>query len=238
MHKYFTPYYFAKIADGLIVFFAIMSLSLFAVGLYWALVVSPADYQQGEAVRIMYIHVPAAWMSLFIYSFMASSSVSYLIWRSNFADIIARKSALIGCNFTFITLVTGSMWGKPIWGAWWVWDARLTSLLILFFFYLGYIAIDLSSKNREKTAISLAILAIIGFVNVPIVKFSVDFWNSLHQPASIIRSGGSAIDPSMLKPLLVMALACLFYFFWILFIRVKSEIINHKIQRLQSKYFY
>jgi heme exporter protein C len=238
MYKYLTPYFFAKTANKLIVFFAMMSMSLFAIGLYWALITSPADYQQGEAVRIMYIHVPAAWMSLFIYSFMASSSISYLIWRNNFADIIARKSAFIGVNFTFITLITGSVWGKPIWGTWWVWDARLSSLLILFFFYLGYIAVDLSSKNRRKSSVSLAVLAVIGFVNVPIVKFSVDFWNSLHQPASIIRSGGSAIDPSMLKPLLIMAAGCLFYFLWILFIRVKSEILNHKIQRLESKYFY
>jgi heme exporter protein C len=236
MHKYFNPSLFAKIIDQTIWYIVFVTFACFTYGLYLAIIASPADYQQGEAVRIMYIHVPSAWMSLFIYSLMATFSAAYLVWKNPLADIIARNAAPIGACFTFITLTTGAIWGKPIWGTWWVWDARLTSLLILFFFYMGYIALDKASSNKEMGAKNLAILAIVGFINVPIVKFSVNFWNSLHQPASIIRVNGPSIHLSMLKPLLIMAVGCLFYFLMILAVRVKTEILVRKTKRIQKNY--
>ena len=204
-----------------------LTISLFILlfyGLYCALISSPIDYQQGDAVRIMYIHVPAAWMSLAIYCMIFILSVSIFIWKNPFLFLIAKNIAPIGALFTLIALITGSIWGKPIWNSWWVWDARLTSVLILFFLYLGYIMINKSFNNDEKGQKISAIIAIVGFINVPIIKFSVDFWNSLHQPASIFRSGGIAIDPSMLKPLLLMLLFYINYFILLSLINVKKEL--------------
>jgi heme exporter protein C len=208
-----------------------MIISLF-IGLYTAFLTSPSDYQQGDAVRIMYIHVPSAWMSLFIYSVMFFSSISSLIWKNQLSDIIAAESAPIGACFALITLVTGSLWGKPIWGTWWVWDARLTSMLILFFLYLGYIALINSFSDPTLASKPAAILAIIGFINIPIIKFSVDFWNTLHQPASIFRANGPSIHKSMLLPLAFMAIFCMLYFITILIIRIKSVILARKLLRV------
>lgn len=191
---------------------------------------APSDYQQGEMVRIMYIHVPAAWMSLMIYSVMAVASAGYIIWKNPLLDLIARGSAPIGACFAFITLVTGSLWGKPIWGTWWVWDARLTSMFILFLFYLGYIALAGSAPKSQGRNMALAVLAIIGFINVPIVKFSVTFWNSLHQPASIIRLGKPTIHSTMLTPLLIMFIGNVQYFIMVLILRVKNAINAHRAQ--------
>lgn len=236
MHKYFNPGKFYKFSDKIFKYIILITIFSLAVGLYMALFNSPVDYQQGDSVRIMYIHVPSAWMALFIYSFMASFSVAFLIWKNPLADIVVACSAQLGASFTFITLITGMIWGKPMWGTWWVWDARLTSLLVLFLFYLGYIALANSYDNREEGAVNLAALVIIGFINVPIVKFSVTFWNSLHQPASILRKGGPSIHSSMLKPLIFMAVGCLFYFFTIVIIKIKTEILTKKIDRLQCDY--
>ena len=166
------------------------------IGLYWALVVAPADYQQGEAYRIMYIHVPAAWMSLFTYLVVAAASAAGLIWRHALAEVTARAAAPIGACFTAVALVTGSIWGKPMWGTWWVWDARLTSVLILFFLYLGYIALHDAFDDPARGARAASILALVGVVNLPIIKFSVDWWNTLHQPATVLRLGGPLSPPA------------------------------------------
>ena len=203
------------------------------MGLSQALFISPPDYQQGDSVRIMYVHVPSAWMSMMVYSIMAVASASFLIWRHPLADIVARASAPLGAGFTLITLITGSLWGKPMWGAWWVWDARLTSVLILFFMYIGYIALSDSYNNKESGRKICAIMALVGFVNIPIIRFSVEWWNTLHQPASIIRSGGVAIDDSMLVPLLSMGLSFMLIYSILLLIRVKTMLIQQKIRRLQ-----
>ena len=193
---------------------------------------SPLDYQQSNAVKIMYIHVPAAWMALIIYTLMAIFNISGFIWKNPFFYLIAKSIASIGAVFTFVTLITGSIWGKPIWGAWWVWDARLTSVLILFFLYLGYIILLDSFDDKEKGEKIAAIISIVGFVNVPIIKFSVEYWNSLHQPASIIRSGGVAIDPAMLKPLLSMFGVYFCYFVFLSLLKVRSEIMLIKINKI------
>ncbi|MFN7038161.1 MAG: heme ABC transporter permease [Alphaproteobacteria bacterium] len=231
MHKYFQPYKFNNFINLVLPFFVVIAISTLLTGLYFALFNSPPDYQQGEIVRIMYIHVPSAWMSLIIYSFMAMMSCAYLIWKNPLVNILAISSAPIGAGFALITLITGSLWGKPIWGTWWVWDARLTSMLILFFFYIGYISLSNAMKEVDINSNAPSILSIVGFINIPIVKFSVDFWNSLHQPASIIRVGGPAIHSSMLKPLLLMAIGSLFYFFTILIVKVKIKLYDKKIQR-------
>lgn len=212
-------------------FFAPFSLCCFLVFLVlaiFAIINSPDDYQQGNAVRIMYVHVPAAWMALLIYTLMATFNLSGFIWKNPFFYLIAKSIAIIGCVFTFITLVTGSIWGKPIWGVWWVWDARLTSVLILFFLYLGYIILLDSFDDKSKGERIAAIISIVGFINIPIIKFSVEYWNSLHQPASIMRSNGVAIDPAMLKPLLLMFGVYFSYFVFLSLLRVRGEIISIK----------
>ena len=213
-------------------FFAPFSLACFLIFLALAIPAilnSPNDYQQSNAVKIMYVHVPAAWMALLIYTLMAAFNISGFIWKNPFFYLIAKSIAIIGCAFTFVTLVTGSIWGKPIWGTWWVWDARLTSVLILFFLYLGYIILLDSFDDREKGERIAAIISIIGFVNVPIIKFSVEYWNSLHQPASIMRSGGVAIDGAMLQPLLLMFGVYFSYFVFLSLLRVKTAITLKKI---------
>ena len=215
-------------------FFAPFSLVCFLVFLGLvipAIINSPLDYQQSNAVKIMYVHVPAAWMALMIYSLMAIFNISGVIWKNPFFYLISKSIAPIGCVFTFVTLVTGSIWGKPIWGTWWVWDARLTSVLILFFLYLGYIILLDSFDDREKGERIAAIISIIGFVNVPIIKFSVEYWNSLHQPASIMRSGGVAVDAAMLKPLLLMFGTYFSYFVLLSLLKVKTEILLKKSQK-------
>ncbi len=201
---------------------------------FWA---SPADYQQGEMVRIMYIHVPSAWMALGIYSFMAISSVIYLVWRNTLYAIAAINAAPIGAVFAFITLVTGSLWGKPIWGTWWVWDARLTSMLILFLFYVGYILLSSALRNNFNQYDFPAVLAIVGLINVPIVKFSVEYWTSLHQKASIIRLGGPSIHPEMLWPLLIMFCGCIFFFMHLVLIRYQSTINEKKYLRYKANLY-
>ena len=175
------------------------------VGLYLAWFVAPPDYQQGETVRIMYLHVPAAWLSMLIYLVMASAALGTLIWRHPLADAAQKAAAPLGAAFTFLCLVTGSLWGKPMWGAWWVWDARLTSVLVLFLIYLALIALWRTIEDPGKAARGAAIFTLVGAINIPIIKFSVDWWNTLHQPASVFRLGGPAIAASMLWPLLVMA---------------------------------
>ncbi|NQY82665.1 MAG: heme ABC transporter permease [Alphaproteobacteria bacterium] len=186
---------------------SVLTLITWSIGLYQALIVSPPDYQQGDSVRIMYIHVPAAYIALLAYSAMAIFSAVFLIWKLPLVQLCAESIAPIGAVFTFVCLATGSLWGKPIWGTWWVWDARLTSGLILLFLYLGYIALLNAFPDRASGKKSAAIFALIGALNLPIIKFSVEWWNTLHQPASLLRMEGTALAPEMLAPLLWMLAA-------------------------------
>ncbi|MES1150941.1 MAG: heme ABC transporter permease [Dongia sp.] len=202
----------------------------FAIGLYLALWASPPDYQQGETVRIMYVHVPAAWIALFAYCWVGAASAAALIWRHPLADVAAEAASPVGAAFTLLALVSGSLWGRPMWGAYWVWDARLTSFLLLLFLYLGHWALLNAFDDPQRGRRSAAILAVVGLINVPIIKFSVDWWNTLHQPASIMKMGGPSIDPSMLRPLLVMALACQLYFFLVTFMRMKAMLLEARRQ--------
>ena len=233
LHRFANPAQFTRLSDAILPWLAAATALLLTFGLAQALVISPPDYQQGDSVRIMYVHVPAAWMSLGIYSIMAAASASFLIWRHPLADIVARVSAPVGAGFTLITLITGSLWGKPMWGAWWVWDARLTSVLVLFFLYVGYIALCDAYGAEERGKKICAVLALVGFVNIPVIRFSVEWWNTLHQPASVIRSGGIAIDPSMQVPLFSMGLAFFCFYLTLLAVRVKTALIERKIRRLQ-----
>ncbi len=231
-----NPTRFLKLARAVQPWAGAAALIAAALGLYFALFHSPADYQQGESVRIMYVHVPAAWMALFCYTALAAASAVALIWKHPLADLAGKATAPIGAAFTFLALVTGSLWGKPMWGTWWVWDARLTSVLVLLFLYLGYIALNGAFDDPTRGARASAVLALVGFINVPIIKFSVDWWNTLHQPASVIRAGGPAIHASMLIPLLLMALAFKAYYVWVVLIRIRAEIAAGKIraQRLRE----
>ena len=235
IQRFANPNRFMRLSAALVPWMAGATVIAGAAGLYLGLFQAPADYQMGESVRIMYVHVPAAWMALFCYTSMAAASATGLIWKHPLADLAARSTAPIGICFTFLALITGSLWGKPMWGTWWVWDARLTSVLVLFFLYLGYMALVNAFDDRARGAKAAAVLALVGFVNVPIIKFSVDWWNSLHQPASVLKLGGPSIDPSMLAPLLLMALAFTTYYFWVLLVRLRAEIISGKIRAIRLR---
>ena len=224
LHRFANPARFSRIAAKVLPWSTAATIALFVIGLYFALFASPADFQQGETVRIMYVHVPSAWISMACYTFIAVMSAVALIWKHPLADIAARAAAPLGAGFTLIVLITGSLWGKPTWGTWWVWDARLTSVLVLFFLYLGHIALSNAFDNSQRGARAAAVLALVGFVNIPIIKFSVDWWNTLHQPASITRLDAPAIDPAMLTPLLLMALAFTFYFVTMLLLRMRADL--------------
>ncbi len=234
-HRFANPKRFLRFAAVVQPWLAGVTLVLLAAGLTLGLFASPADYQQGETVRIMYIHVPSAWMALFCYTALAVSCGVALIWKHPLADLAAKATAPIGACFTFLALLTGSLWGKPMWGTWWVWDARLTSVLVLFFLYLGYMALNNAFDDPQRGAKSSAILALVGFVNVPIIKFSVDWWNTLHQPSSVVKMGGPAIHPSMLWPLLLMGAAFTTYYLWVLLIRIRLEVTTNKIRALQRR---
>src|SRR5438874_8226461 len=206
---------------------------LLAIGLVWSLLLAPPDYQQGESVRIMFIHVPSAWMALSVYLFIAIASGVALVSRHPLAEVAAQAAAPIGAAFTLVCLTTGSLWGRPMWGAWWVWDARLTSVLVLFFLYLGYIALVNAFDDASRGARAGSLLALVGIVNLPIIKFSVDWWNTLHQPASVLRLGGPAIDVSMLVPLLVMAAAFGLLFLWLLLMRMRTALNERRLRALR-----
>ena len=216
--------------------FAPLSLALMLVFLGFgaiAVINSPIDYQQGNAVKIMYLHVPCAWLALMIYCLLALFNLAGFIWKNPFFYIIAKAIAKIGCLLTLITLLTGSIWGKPIWGTWWVFDPRLTSMLILFFLYLGYLILLGSFEDQSKGEKISAVISIIGFINIPIIKFSVEYWNSLHQKASIIRSKGIAIDSAMLKPLMIMSAMFFCYFIFLSLVLVKNSLM---LKKLNKKY--
>ncbi|MDX1569751.1 MAG: heme ABC transporter permease [Xanthomonadales bacterium] len=212
IHRTGSPEYFYQLSGKLVPWFAAGFLLLLAWGLYGGLFTAPADYQQGDSYRIIFIHVPSAWMSLFIYIAMTATGIIGLVWRIKVAEIVAMASAPIGAAFTAVTLVTGSLWGKPMWGAYWVWDARLTSELILLFIYLGIIGLYQAVEDRRRAARAASLLAVVGLVNIPIIHFSVEWWNTLHQGQTVKLMGESAIHPSMLTPLLVMAVATKFFY--------------------------
>ena len=232
MHRFANPGRFTRLADAILPWSVLATVGLLGAGLYLSLFASPADYQQGETVRIMYVHVPAAWMALFVYTNMAIASAVALIWRHPLAHVAARASAPLGAAFTFLALATGSLWGKPMWGTWWVWDARLTSVLILFFLYLGYIALGNAFDDPAQGAKPAAILALVGAVNLPVIKFSVDWWNTLHQPASVFRMDGPTVHTSTLIPLLVMTVGFTALYVVLLLIRMRSELLARRIEVL------
>jgi heme exporter protein C len=204
----------------------------FAAGLYLAWN-APDDYQQGATVKIMFIHVPCAWLSMFIWATMSLAALGTLVWRHPLADVAARAALPIGAAFTLLCLVTGSLWGRPTWGTYWVWDARLTSVLILFLMYLGLLALWSAIEEPARAGRLAAILTLVGAVNLPIIKFSVDWWNTLHQPASVLRAGGPAMHSSILTPLLVMALAFFLLFFTLHFAAMRNEILRRRVRTMR-----
>lgn len=223
-----NPTRFLSLSGKILPWLAMLTAMLLVAGLYmvWQ---SPEDYQQGLTVKIMYIHVPFAWLSMMCYTVMALAALGTLVWRHPLADVSAKAAAPLGAMFTALALVTGSLWGKPMWGTWWVWDARLTSVFILFLMYLGIIALTRAFDDQAKAARASAVLILVGFINIPIIKFSVDWWNTLHQPASVLRMEGPAMPASMLTPLLVMALAMTLLFFTLHLMAMRNEIFSRRM---------
>jgi heme exporter protein C len=227
-----NPSVFLRWSGAALPFLAAAAAVLLAVGLYMAWFLAPADYQQGETVRIMFLHVPAAWLGLAFYGIMAASALGTLVWRHPLADVSQKAAAPIGAGFALICLVTGALWGKPMWGAYWVWDARLTSVLVLFLMYCGILALWRTIEDPGRAARAVSILTLVGSVNLPIIKFSVDWWNTLHQPASVLRAGGPAIHPSMLYPLLVMAAAFALIAVALHLAGMRTEILRRRVRTL------
>jgi len=230
-----NPNRFSKLTNKLQIPLLSISTIMILLGLYYGLFDSPKDYQQGDAVRIMYVHVPSAWLASFLFLSLAISCVFYLVWKHPLADLISNSIAPIGAVFSILTLVTGSLWGKPMWGAWWVWDARLTSMLILFFFYLGYILLSNAFERKIDGSKSASVLAIVGIINLPIIKFSVDWWHTLHQPSSILRMDGPSIDKEMLLPLTLMMVGFSLFSLFLIIINVKTKLLEKKCEALILK---
>lgn len=228
LHKLGSPPRFYGWTGKLIPWFGGLGLICLIAGLYGGLVLAPADYQQGDSFRIIYVHVPSAWMSMFVYVSMAVAAAVGLIWRIKVADMVARASAPLGASFTFLALVTGSLWGKPMWGTWWVWDARLTSELILLFLYLGYMALNAAFEDPRSGARASAVLALVGVVNIPIIHFSVEWWNTLHQGATVTKLSAPSIHISMLIPLLLMAAAFMLYHGAVVLLRSRNELLRRE----------
>lgn len=226
LYRYAAPPHFFALSRGLAQWLGILAAVLLGAGAVGGLWLSPPDYQQGESVRIVYVHVPAAWMSMFVYVVMAGAGLTGLVWKVKVADALARASAPLGASFTFLALATGSLWGKPMWGTWWVWDARLTSELILLFLYLGYIALQGAIEDRRMAARAGAVLALIGLVNIPIIHYSVEWWSTLHQGPTITRFDAPAMHASMLVPLLVMALGYKVFYGAVVLVRMRCELLE------------
>lgn len=220
-----SPQYFYRLSNKMIPWLLITTTILFISGLIGALILAPADYQQGDGFRIIYIHVPSAFLSMTIYIAMAIAAIVSLIWRIKLADVFVSASAPLGAWFTVLALITGSIWGKPMWGTWWVWDARLTSELILLFLYIGFISLRSAMPDRNKAARASAIVILVGVVNIPIIHYSVVWWNTLHQGASLSLLSKPTIAPSMLYPLIIMIFAFGFYFITALLMRMRNEIL-------------
>jgi heme exporter protein C len=227
-HQLGSPPVFHAFAGRWLGWFYFVALPLLAYGLWAGLFQVPADYQQGDSYRILFVHVPSAWMSLFAYGAMAVNAFIALVWRIKLSETLAMCCAPIGAAFTAVTLATGSLWGKPMWGTWWTWDARLTSELVLLFLYLGYMGLRAGIEDPQKADKASAVLAIVGFVNVPIIRYSVNWWNSLHQPATTKLLGEADMDWSMVWPLLLMLSAFFLYFGWIMLIRLRAELLRRE----------
>ncbi|MBL8575782.1 MAG: heme ABC transporter permease [Mesorhizobium sp.] len=228
-----NPTRFVALADRVLPWLAGATAVVLAIGL-WMGFAAPEDYQQGSTVRIMYIHVPFAWLSMFCYTLMALSALGTLVWRHPLADVALKSAAPIGAVFTALALATGSIWGKPMWGTWWVWDARLTSVFVLFLMYLGILALTRALDDPSKSARAAAVITLVGFINIPIIKFSVDWWNTLHQPASVFRLDGPTIDPSMLWPLLVMAVGFTLLFLTLHIASMRTEIYRRRVAAMRQ----
>jgi len=227
-HRLGSPREFYKISLYATPIFGTLFLALSSVGAYFGLFVAPSDYQQGESFRILYVHVPVAWMSLFVYVVMAVAGAIGLIWRIKMAFYVTICSAPIGAAFTALALLTGSIWGKPIWGTWWVWDARLTSELILLFLYFGIMATYYAFEERKIAEKATALLAVVGVVIVPIIHYSVEWWSSLHQGATVFAQGGPKMPVSMLMPLLMMAIGFMFFYGYVLFLSMQNAVLSHE----------
>jgi len=230
---YANPKRFLDLSAVLLPWTGGLAVFLLVVGGLWALLLVPQDYQQGDTVRIMYVHVPAAWMAMAGYVVMAGAAIVGFVYKHPVADVTVKAAAPIGAAFTALALATGSLWGRPMWGTWWEWDARMTSVLVLLFQYLGVMALWAAIEEPQRAARAAGILAIVGLINIPIIRFSVDWWNTLHQPASVIRMDGPTIHSSMLWPLLVMGLAYTALFAWILLVRVRTEIHARRARTLK-----
>ena len=233
MQRFANPTVFLRLQKAVQPFVSLMALALLATGLYLALVKAPADALQGETARIMFIHVPAASAALFIYVLMAIASATGFIFHHPLADVSAKTAAPIGAAFTFLALFTGALWGKPMWGTWWVWDARLTSMFVLFLLYIGYMAVWQAIDDFQHAARIAGIVAIVGSINVPIIKFSVDWWNTLHQPASLLRKGGPSMGAEFLVPLAVMGLGYIMLFVALHLAAMRAELMARRIRQMQ-----
>jgi heme exporter protein C len=229
-----NPTRFMALADWWVPRLAIVTVLIMAAGLYMSFN-APEDYQQGATVLIMFLHVPTVWLAMMCYSIMSVSALGTLVWRHPLADVALRAAAPLGAAFTLLGLITGSLWGKPMWGAWWVWDARLTSFLVLLIIYLGIIALARALEEPTQAARSLAIITLVGFINIPIIKFSVDWWNTLHQPASVSRLGKPAMDAAFLYPLLTMFLAFTLMFITLHLMNMRNEILRRRIRVMKLK---
>lgn len=227
-----NPTRFLALTDRVLPWLAAATVILMAIGLQQAWT-APDDYQQGATVKIMFVHVPNAWLAMFVWIVMSIAALGTLVWRHPLADVAAKAAAPLGAAFTFVALVTGSLWGRPTWGTYWEWDARLTSVLILFLMYLGLIALWRAVEDPSRAARAASILTLVGAINIPIIKFSVEWWNTLHQPASLIRSGGTSIHPSILIPLLIMAVAFSLLFLTLHLAAMRNEILRRRVRTLQ-----
>ncbi len=234
LHFLANPARFRRFSQRVLPSLGFATALMIAVGVYMAFFVAPEDYQQGQTVRIMFVHVPSAWLSMGGYAVLAALGASLLVWRHPLAALMARAAAPVGASFAAVCLLTGSLWGRPMWGTYWVWDARLTSMLLLFFLYLGHIALSRAYDSPERGDRAAAILALIGVINLPIIKFSVDWWNTLHQPASITRLDAPAIHNSILVPLLWMAVSLLFLFVYLVLLRTETEIDRRRLENAEA----
>ena len=230
-----NPSRFLGVAERTLPWLAVLTGVAFAIGLYLAWFVAPDDYQQGATVKIMFVHVPAAWLAMFAWALMSCAAFGTLVWRHPLADVAAKAAAPLGAAFTLVCLLTGSLWGRPMWGTYWVWDARLTSVLVLFLMYLGVLALWRTIEEPTRAARAAAILTLVGAINLPIIKFSVDWWNTLHQPASVFRLAGPSIHPAILVPLLVMAFAFVLLFVTLQLATMRNEILRRRVRTLRLR---
>jgi len=233
--RFSNPARFEAVAGPAAAGFGWAAALLLALGAGWGLFVAPPDAEMGDAYRLIFVHVPAAWMAMFVYLFIAGAAVAGFVWRHALADSAARAAAPLGALFTALALVTGAIWGKPMWGAWWVWDARLTSVLVLLFLYLGLMAVWASVEPQARAARIAGAVALLGAVNIPIIKFSVDWWSSLHQPATVVRLDGPRIDPAMLWPLLIMALGYMAFFGWAQLTRMRAAMARRRAEAAERR---